>query len=167
MASHRQTNTERALALIQVDFSRVHFRPRPTRLAVAGICSIIGSLGADAALVALGTAIFPATKGYEHFRFGDYGKLTTIGVVVACIAWPIVTRISPLPRWLFFRLALSVTVILWVPDVWIWLKGQSTEAVSVLATMHVAIALVTYNALVHLAPATRTGGADARSLQAT
>ena len=38
--------------------------------------------------VVIGTAIFPATKGYVHFRFSDYAKLTVIGVVIACLAWP-------------------------------------------------------------------------------
>jgi hypothetical protein len=39
-----------------------------------------------------------------HFRFADHPKLTVVGVVIACAAWPIVTRMSSAPRWLFFRL---------------------------------------------------------------
>ena len=35
---------------------------------------------------------------------------------------------------------------------WIWLQGESAQGVAVLLAMHVAIALVTYNLLVHLAP---------------
>jgi hypothetical protein len=107
---------------------------------------------ADAALVAIGTAVFPSTKGYVHFRFSDYGKLTVIGVVIACVAWPIVTRISFDPKWLFLRLAVLVTLVLWLPDLWILWKGQPGRAVAVLMVMHLAIALVTYNALVRLAP---------------
>ena len=37
----------------------------------------------------------------------------------ACVAWPIVTRISSAPRWLFLRLAVLVTLVLFAPDVWI------------------------------------------------
>jgi hypothetical protein len=37
--------------------------------------------------------VFPSTKGYGHFQFSDYAKLTIIGVIIACVAWPIVTRI--------------------------------------------------------------------------
>ena len=37
-----------------------------------------------------------------------------IGVVTACLAWPVVTRISSAPRWLFFRLAIAVTPVLWL-----------------------------------------------------
>src|ERR1019366_10537470 len=100
-----------------------------------------GSLAADAILVAIGTAVFPATKGYSHFQFADYSKLTIIGVVIACAAWPIVTRISSAPRWLFFRLAILVTLVLWLPDLYILYKGESADAVAVLMVMHLAIAV--------------------------
>ena len=71
----------------------------------------------------------------------------------ACVAWPIVTRISSEPRWLFFRMAIVVTVVLFLPDLWIYLRGEPGKAVDVLLLMHLAIALVTYNALVRIAPA--------------
>jgi hypothetical protein len=45
--------------------------------------------------------------------------------------------------------------VLWVPDVYIWLKGVPAKAVVVLMAMHVDVALVTYNALVHVAPIRR------------
>ena len=75
-----------------------------------------------------------------------------MGVLIACAAWPVVARISSAPRWLFFRLAVLVTLVLFLPDVYIWHQGQPAQAVIVLMAMHVAIALVTYNLLVHLAP---------------
>jgi hypothetical protein len=109
-------------------------------------------LAADALLVALGTKVFASTRGYVHFGFADYSKLTIIGVVIACLAWPVVTRISSTPRWLFFRLAVLVTIVLWLPDLWLVIRHQPVRAVAVLMTMHLAIALVTYNALVHVAP---------------
>jgi len=147
---------ERALQLVRLDFPHDRARPQTVRLAVATLVSIVLSLAVDAALVAVGTALFPATKGYVHFRFSDYGKLTVVGVVMACVAWPIVTRISSSPRWLFFRLAVLVTLFLWLPDLFIWWKGQPIKAVAILMVMHLAIALVTYNALVHVAPVTGT-----------
>ena len=52
---------------------------------MATVASLVGSLAADAALVAIGTAVFPSTKGFVHFRFSDYARLTVIGVVIACI----------------------------------------------------------------------------------
>jgi hypothetical protein len=132
--------------------------PGPVRVALASVAAVVGSLVADAVLVAIGMAVFPSTKGYVHFRFPDYGKLTLIGVVIACVAWPVVTRISFDPRWLFLRLAVVVTLVLWLPDLWILSQGQPGRAVAVLMVMHLAIALVTYNALVRLAPAQPPSG---------
>jgi hypothetical protein len=132
--------------------------PRPpsnAEVIVASLIAIVGSLVADLALVALGEHVFPSTKGYAHFQFSDFGKLTVIGVVIACIGWPIVARITSRPRWLFFRMAIVTTVVLLAPDVYIWHNGQPAKAVLVLMCMHLAIAVVTYNALVRLAP-TRT-----------
>jgi Family of unknown function (DUF6069) len=143
---------DRLLALIKVDFAPDPAQPSWARLAVATVVSLVGSLVADAALVALGTRSFPSTRGYVHFQFSDYAKLTVIGVLVACATWPIVTRISSQPRWLFLRLAVLVTVVLFLPDLWIYLNGAPGRAVDVLLLMHVAIAVVTYRALVHLAP---------------
>src|SRR5580704_5408706 len=142
----------RALAWARIDFSPPHRPPEWWRVVVATVLSIALSLAADAALVAIGTRVFPATKGYGHFQFHDYAKLTVIGVLIACAAWPVVARLSSAPRWLFFRLAIAVTLVLFVPDLYIWHQGQPAQAVLVLMAMHVAIALVTYNLLVRLAP---------------
>jgi hypothetical protein len=144
--------TDRLLALVKVDFAPDPVQPSWVRLAIATVVSLAGSLAADAALVALGTRVFPSTEGYGHFRFSDYSKLTVIGVIIACMAWPIVTRISSRPRWIFFRMAIAVTLVLFLPDLWIYLNGSPGQAVDVLLLMHLAIALVTYNALVHIAP---------------
>jgi hypothetical protein len=134
-----------------LDFAPDHGQPSGWRIVLATIVSIVGSLLADAILVVIARTIFPSTKGYVHFQFADYAKLTIIGVIIACIAWPITTRITSQPRWMFFRMAILVTLVLWLPDVYILIKGQQAKAVAVLFVMHLAIALVTYNALVRLA----------------
>lgn len=128
-----------------------HRSPSTVMVFIAAVASLAGSLAADAALVAIGTAVFPSTKGFVHFRFSDYAKLTVIGVVIACVAWPIVTRICSDPRWLYLRLAVAVTVVLLVPDVWILLHGEPANAVGVLMCMHLAIAVITYNCMVRIA----------------
>ena len=142
-------------SLARVDFRPRHAQPQLARLVLATIAAIAGSLAADALLVVIGQAVFPHTKGYSHFQFADYAKLTVIGVIIACAAWPVVTRVSSDPRWLFFRMAVLVTVVLWLPDGYILYQGQPADAVAFLFLMHLAIALVTYNLLVHLAPARR------------
>jgi len=143
------------LAAVRLDFAPKHQQPRAVRILLATVLSILGSLAADAILVAIGTRIFPSTHSYVHFQFADYAKLTTIGVIIACVAWPVVSRISSAPRWVFLRMAVVVTAVLWLPDAYILIKGQPAKAVLVLMIMHVAIGVVTYNALVHLAPARR------------
>jgi Family of unknown function (DUF6069) len=139
-------------SLARLDFSPRHRQPLAGRVLLATVAAIAGSLAADAILVAAGEAVFSGTKGYVHFRFSDYAKLTVIGVIIACAAWPIVTRVSSAPRWLFFRLAILVTLALWLPDLYILYRGAPPDAVAVLMLMHLAIALVTYNLLVHVAP---------------
>jgi hypothetical protein len=147
-----ETVFDRSLALFRVDFAPTHRQPSLPRILLATLVSVVGTLAVDAALVAIGEVVFPSTKGYGHFNFGDYSILTIIGVLIACAAWPVVTRISASPRWLFFRLAIVVTLVLLLPDLYILHQGQPAKAVTVLMVMHLAIALVTYNALVHLAP---------------
>jgi hypothetical protein len=45
--------------------------------------------------------------------------------------------------------------VLLLPDFYLLAKGQPAKAVAVLMAMHLAIGLVTYTALVHLAPVKR------------
>ena len=145
-------------SLVRLDFSPRHRQPSAGRLVLATILSIAGSLAADAILVVVGKAIFPSTKDFAHFQFSDYSKLTVVGVIIACVAWPVVTRISSAPQWLFFRLAILVTLVLLLPDLYILHTGEPAKGVAVLMVMHVAIALVTYNLLVHLAPVRPAAG---------
>ena len=142
----------KAARLVHVDFAPRHAQPSWARVALATVVSLLGSLLADALAVMVFQAAFPATKGYAHFQFQDYSKLTIIGVLIACVAWPVTTRISSQPRWLFARMAIAVTLVLFVPDFYILYLGQPGNAVAGLLVMHIAIALVTYYALVRLAP---------------
>jgi hypothetical protein len=143
--------TERLLAWARVG-PPAHRPPAWWRVALATVLAVGLSLAADAALVFVGTRLFPSTKGYVHFAFDDYARLTVLGVLIACAAWPIVTRVSSAPRWLFFRLAIAVTLVLFLPDLYIWHQGQPVQAVLVLMAMHVAIAVITYTVLICVAP---------------
>jgi hypothetical protein len=139
-------------ALVRLDFAPHHRQPSAGRVLLATIASIAGSLAADAILVAIGEKVFPSTRGYAHFQLSDYGKLTVIGVIIACAGWPVVTRVSSQPRWLFLRLAVLTTLLLWLPDLYILYLGEPAHAVAILMLMHLAIAAVTYNLLVRVAP---------------
>jgi hypothetical protein len=146
------TVVDRALGVARLDFAPAHLQPSAARVGMATVAALAGSLGADALLVALGTAVFPSTRGYVHFAFADYAKLTIIGVLIACAGWPVVTRITSAPQWLFLRLAILTTLVLYLPDLYLLMLGDPVEAVGVLMVMHLAIAAVTYCALVWLAP---------------
>jgi len=146
------TQVERLATLLRFDPHPPHRPPSAARVVLATVASLGLSLLADAALVAAGTRVFPSTVGYVHFQFHDYGKLTIIGVIIACAAWPVVARICAAPRWLFFRLAIVVTAVLLLPDLYLLAKGQPARAVFVLMCMHLAIGVITYNCLVRLAP---------------
>lgn len=156
---------KKAASLVYLDFAPEHRQPTAVRLLLATVVSVAGSLIADALLVLIAEAIFPGTRGYQHFRFGDYARLTVIGVIIACLAWPVTTRITSRPRWMFAWMAVIVTIVLWLPDVYILTQGQPGNAVGVLFVMHLAIALVTYSALVHLAPVRALGRGDDRSAE--
>jgi Family of unknown function (DUF6069) len=130
-------------------------QPSIVSILFASIVALAGSLAADYLLVKLGTHVFPSTVGFSHFRFSDYSKLTVIGVLIACAAWPVATRLTSTPRSFFFRAAIVITIVLFAPDAYIWHSGSSGEAVFVLIWMHIAIAIVTYNALVRLAAVPR------------
>jgi len=156
-----QSTTRRALTFFKIDLAPPHRPPSAVRVVLSTVLSIGGSLLINALLVSVGTALFSSTRGYAHFQFSDYAKLTVIGVVIACAAWPVVTRVSSSPRWLLLRLAIVVTLVLYVPDLWLLARGQPADAVAVLMTMHLAVALVTYNALVHVSPV-RPGAGQGR-----
>ncbi|HXW87328.1 MAG TPA: hypothetical protein VEJ42_03635 [Streptosporangiaceae bacterium] len=165
MASQPPAPIDRVLRLFHLDFAPAHRQPRTISVVIATVLALVGSLAADALLVTIGSAVFPSTRGYVHFQVLDYGKLTVIGVVIACAAWPIVTRISSAPRWLFLRMAIAVTLVLWLPDVYILMRGQPPRAVAVLFVMHLAIAVVTYNCLVRIARIRPLAAGNARAPQ--
>jgi hypothetical protein len=146
------TLTSRARSLTKFDPSPDHRPPRLILVAAATVVSIALCLAADRLLVLAGTAIFPTTKGYVHFQFSDYSKLTIIGIVIAGAGWPVVARLTSEPRWVYLRLAIAVTAVLLLPDLYIWRLGQPGRAVLVLVAMHLAIGLITYNVVVRVAP---------------
>jgi hypothetical protein len=129
-------------------------RPRPLLLVLASIVALSGSLLACAVLVLIGVRVFPDTAGYAHFQFPDYAKLTTIGVLVGCVAWPVFCAVFVRPRLMYLWAAILASVVLLAPDGWILLHGAPVDAVDVLVAMHLAVAAVTVSALVFLAPPT-------------
>ncbi len=127
-------------------------QPSLWRWIVAALVAVGASLAACYGLAHLGVVLFPSTAGYGHFAFADYAKLTVLGVLAASVAWPLVTLVTSRARRLFFWLAVLVTVVSLAPDAWILHLGQPAEGVAVLVVMHFALAVITYPALVFIAP---------------
>jgi hypothetical protein len=143
---------DRTLAIARVDWSPSHRQPSVVRVVIATVIAVAGALAADAILVALCTRVFPGTAGYSHFQFHDYAKLTIIGVVIGAVGWPVLTRISSAPKWLYRRLMILISLVLFLPDAWLLIHHQPPKAVAVLMLMHVAIAAVIYSTMVNIAP---------------
>jgi hypothetical protein len=143
---------DRAMTLARVEFAPPHRAPHPAAVVAGTALSVALCLLADSLLARAGIALFPSTRGYVHFQFGDYAKLTVIGVVIAGLGWPVVVRLTADPRWVYRILAVLVTAVLLLPDLYIWMTGQPGRAVLVLVAMHLAIALITYHVMVRVAP---------------
>jgi hypothetical protein len=135
-----------------IDLPGLRAQPRAGRFVVATLVAIVGSVAACGLLALAGVAMFPATKGYDHFQFADYTKLTVVGVLIACAGWIVACALSSRARRLYLWAAVAVTIVSFAPDVWILLRGQTPEGVFVLAMMHVAVGIVTYLAVVFIAP---------------
>lgn len=142
----------RFLSLIRLDFSPRANPPAVWRTATAALIAVVVSLAADRGLAAWAVSVHHDLRGYIHFRLSDYARLTVPGVLGAAVAWPFVAYISSRPRSLYRLAAIAVTLVLWLPDLYIWVQGQPGFAVFTLAVMHLAIAIVTYEAMTRLAP---------------
>jgi hypothetical protein len=142
----------RALRWLRFDPRPPHRQPSAVRLALATVVAIALSLVADWLIVKAAVTLWPSTARYPHFRFADYSRLTVVGIAAAAVGWPIVTRWCAAPRWLYLRLAVLVTAVLLLPDVYLYLHGSRGKAVFALVCMHLAIAVITYNAMVRIAP---------------
>jgi Family of unknown function (DUF6069) len=141
-------------AFLRLDLPRGAARPSAWRWILGTVVAVGASLFACFGLVQIAVALSPALAEYGHFHFGDYSKLTIIGVIVACVGWPIVAWLTTQARRLYLWLAIAVTVVSLAPDAWILHLGQPTLGVATLAVMHLALAMITYPAMVFIAPNT-------------
>jgi hypothetical protein len=144
-------------SFLRLDVPRGRAQPSAWRWILATGTAVGASLLACLGLAHLAIAAFPALAGYGHFTFGDYSRLTILGVLAACVGWPIVTWFTTSGRRLYLWLAIAVTVVSLAPDAWILYLGQPAAGVATLVAMHVALAVITYPAVVFLAPQ-KSGG---------
>jgi hypothetical protein len=154
MANHTLKN--RLLLWLRIDLRAPKTAPSNVRTALCGVVAALLSLGVNALLVKLGETWESSLHHFSHFRFVEYSILTVVGVAVASVAWSVTNRSTQSPRWLFFRMAIVVVVLAWIPDLWLLARHEPVRGVAILALMHVAVALLTYNILVYGAPSTNS-----------
>jgi hypothetical protein len=142
----------RVMRWLQFEPRPAHRQPSIARLALATIVAIALSLFADWLIAKLAVGLRPKLAHYPHFRLVDYARLTVVGIIGAAVSWPIVTRWCAAPRWVYLRLAVLVTGVLLLPDVYIYMRRSNGEAVFALVCMHLAVAVISYNAIVRIAP---------------
>jgi hypothetical protein len=139
-------------AAFRLDLPRGTAQPSVWRWIVATILAVLASLAACFGLAHFASALDPAIAGYGHFQVGDYAKLTIVGVIGACVGWPVVAWFTSQGRRLYLWLAIAVTLVGLAPDAWILYQGQPAAGVATLVAMHFALAIITYPAMVFLAP---------------
>jgi hypothetical protein len=127
--------------------------PSNLRWTLATVVSVALSLCANAVSVHVAKTELPSLRHFSQFRVDDYGTLTVVGALAGAAGWAALVRLSSAARWLFLRLAVAVTLVLWLPDVWILVQGATAKGVATLVGMHLLVVLVTYNVLVRVAPA--------------
>jgi hypothetical protein len=139
-------------SVLRLDLPRGGAQPAAWRWILATVLAVGASLLACLGLAYIAVVLYPDLAGYGHFQFGDYSRLTIIGVIGACVGWPVVAWFTTRARRLYLWLAIVVTVVSLAPDAWILHTGQPPAGVATLIAMHFALALITYPAMVFLAP---------------
>jgi len=135
--------------------------PTYRRVAAAGLAAAAASLVADLMLATIGRAAFTVPASFGKFAFGTYALLTVLGVAGAAATWAAVARLSARPKWLLTRLAALATALFLIPDfLLLGTQGNPVGPVAILMLMHLAIAVITYTALINIAPV-RAGPAGA------
>ena len=155
----RSSLAQRAFRLTATGSSPKAAPPGHRRLAAAGLAAMVVSLVADVVLAEAGRAAFTVPASFGKFSFGTYGLLTVLGIAGATATWGAVTRLSSRPKWLLTRLAALVTALFLIPDfLLLGTPGNPTGPVVILMLMHLAIAAITYTALIKVAPARNEQG---------
>jgi hypothetical protein len=153
MSTQRSSLTRRAFRFTIAGPAAGTAPPAHRRVMTAGLAAAALSLAADVVLVAIGRTAFTVPASFGKFAFGTYALLTALGVAGATLAWDAVARLSSRPNWLLTRLAALVTALLLIPDfLLLGTPGNPTGPVVILMLMHLAIAVVTYTALIKVAP---------------
>jgi len=127
--------------------------PTHRRVVAAGLVAAAVSLAAGLMLATIGRAAFTVPASFGKLAFGTYALLTVLAVAGATATWAAVTRLSSRPRSLLTRLTALVTALFLIPDfLLLGMPGNPAGPVATLMLMHLAMAVITYVALIKVAP---------------
>jgi len=153
MSTPRSSLAQRASRLAGTGPAPQAAPPTHRCLAAASLAAAAVSLAADIVLATAGRTAFTVPASFGKFSFATYGLLTVLGVIGATVTWGALTRLSSRPKWLLTRLALLATALFLIPDfLLLGTPGNPTGPVVILMLMHLAIAAITYTALINIAP---------------
>lgn len=145
------------LRLTRLDFNPSR-RPPSILLSVIGlVVGVVLSLLANVLIAHVAIALDPSLSSYPHFQISDYGRLTVVGALIACVGWPILTRVSSAPLLLYVVIAILGTLVLFLPDLYILVALQEpVHAVLGLVVMHIAVPLCSCTSMVLIGRAPRS-----------
>lgn len=147
-----------AVRLTRLDLRPSAVQPSLLRTAAGVAAGVVLSLGLNWLLVRFAITRFPDLAGFPHFQLLDFGRLTVIGALIACVGWPILTRLSSSPGWIYAWCAVLGTLVLWLPDLYIWAHlHEPGRAVMILGTMHVTVVVVSCLSMITIAGMPRGG----------
>ena len=140
------------MRLTRVDLRPSVAQPSLVRTGLGIVIGVLPSLAVNWLIVRTAITLFPDLATFPHYQLSDYGRLTVLGSLIACVGWPVLTRLSSSPAWIYGWVALLGTVVLWLPDLYIWaVLHEPGKAVLVLAVMHMAVVLVSCVSMVLIA----------------
>ena len=141
-----------AVRLTRLDLRPSAAQPPLVRTGLGIAVGVLLSLAMNWLIVRALITLFPDLATFPHFQLSDYGRLTVLGSLIACVGWPVLTRLSSSPGWMYGWVALLGTVVLWLPDLYIWaVLHEPGKAVLVLALMHMVVVLVSCVSMVLIA----------------
>jgi hypothetical protein len=120
-------------------------------LAATAIAAVVAT-GIDLAIQEFARSTFAVPREFEPFQ-GTVAPYTIGGVVLAAIAFWIVSRFSRDLAHVYTRLAIGALLLSWIPDLALLAihePGASVPAVASLMTMHAAAAAIVTSLLLRL-----------------
>jgi len=124
------------------------------RIALATAIAAAVGTAADLAIEALGRSVLAVPSEFEPYH-GTVAPYTIGGVVLAGVAYWIVSRFARDPRTAYVRLSAVALVLSWIPDLALLAinePGATVAAVGSLMAMHAVSAAVVVGLLLTVAP---------------